>query len=73
MVGPLRGGGVKLPKPTFFLNLQESHKTRDKLIKQNCMLCTVLVNNDQHKKIGLTFFLLIFYLFSSENIVKKGF
>ena len=54
-----RGGGVKPPEPLiifFFFCIKKlpPHETQEKSIKINCMLCSVLVNIDQQKKVLLS-------------------
>ena len=49
VVGPLRGGGGGVVKKLFFYDLPEPHETQEK--KKNCMLCSVLINIDQQKKV----------------------
>ena len=39
----------------IFKKYTEPHETQEKFLKKNCMLCLVLVNIDQQKKITSNF------------------
>ena len=60
-----RGGGDKIPLTTK--QKPETYETQEKLIITNCMLCSVLVNINQQKKV-IEYFILKFKFYQQNFI-----